>query len=342
MPTGPRNLVTDVAGLSVGHAHDARLASGVTVCLIHAPNAASGLVVGGAPGGRETGLLAPEALATGLDAVVLSGGSTFGLGAADGVQALLRENGVGTTFGGGRIPLAVQAICFDLANGGDKDWGRYPPYREMGYEAAAKAGPAFALGTAGGGYGATTADLKGGVGSASAVTASGHTVGVLVVVNAVASAVVGGGPHFWAGPYEEGDEFGGLGPCPVANAATRHLGWKGGPSTRDVAPATTIALVATDAVLDKAQCRHLAGAASGGLHRGLRFAGGITDGDTVFAAATLRRPLAEPVRDLTELGAVAGDCLARAIARGVHAATALPFPGAKPAWRDRFQNRSAR
>ena len=339
---GPRNLVTDVPGLSVGHAHDARLASGVTVCLIDGPNAASGVVVGGAPGGRQTALLSPETINTGLDAVVLSGGSTFGLGAADGVQAWLREAGRGALFGGVRVPLAAQAICFDLVNGGDKDWGRYPPYRELGHAAAAGAAADFALGTVGGGYGATTADLKGGLGSASTVSSAGHVVGALVVVNAVASAVVGGGPHFWAGPYEEGDEFGGLGPCPTADAATRRLAWKGGPGTDDVAPATTIALVATDAVLDKAQCRHLAGAASGGLHRGLRFAGGITDGDTVFAVSTRRRPMTEPLRDLTEIGALAGDCLARAIARGVHAATALPFPGAKPAWRDRFQNRSAR
>ena len=333
---GPRNLITDVPGLAVGHAHDARLASGVTACLIEGPNAASGLVVGGAPGGRETALLAPEALVTGLDAVVLSGGSTFGLGATDGVQAWLREAGRGAPFGGVRVPLAVQAICFDLANGGTKDWGRYPPYRELGYAAAAAATTDFALGTAGGGYGATTADLKGGLGSASAVTAAGHTVGALVVVNAAASAVVGGGPHFWAAPYEEDGEFGGFGPCPTVDAASRRLAWKGGPAPDAVAPATTLALVATDATLDKAQARHLAGAASGGLHRGLRFAGGITDGDTVFAVSTRRRPLAEPLRDLTEIGALAGDCLARAIARGVFAATALPFPGAKPAWRDLF------
>lgn len=340
---GPRNLVTDVAGLAVGHAHDARLASGVTVCLIEGPNAASGLVVGGAPGGRETALLAPETIAAGIDAIVLSGGSTFGLGASDGVQARLREAGRGALFGGVRVPLAVQAISFDLANGGDKDWGRFPPYRELGYEAVGAAAADFALGTVGGGYGATTADLKGGLGSASAVTTSGHVVGALVVVNAVASAVVGGGPHFWAAPYEEGDEFGALGPCPRADAASRRLVWKGGPSADEVAPATTIALVATDAILDKAQCRHIAGAASGGLHRGLRFAGGITDGDTVFVVSTRRRALAEPLRDLTEIGALAGDCLARAIARGVYEATALPFPSAKPAWRDLFgQNLSAR
>ena len=149
---------------------------------------------------------------TGIDAVLLSGGSVFGLDAAGGALSLLRQQGRGVVVGATKVPIVVQAIVFDLANGGDKDWGRMPPYWELGWQAtqAASSGP-FDLGTAGGGFGATTATLKGGIGSASAVTASGFTVGAIVVVNAVGSATIGDGPHFWAAPCEVGAEFGGLG-----------------------------------------------------------------------------------------------------------------------------------
>lgn len=329
--TGPRNLITDVPGVLVGNAHDDTLASGVTVALFAETCAAACAVLGGAPGSRETTLLEPEMMAPGADAVVLSGGSVFGLDAASGVQAWMRERGRGFAFGPGRVPLVPQAICFDLANGGDKGWGRYPPYRDLGYAAADAAGADFALGTAGGGYGATTVNLKGGLGSASAVTSSGFTVGALVVVNAVASAVVGDGPHFWAAPYEVGDEFGGLGLPPRVSPVERRLAWKGGPQ-----PGTTIALVATDAGLGKAEAKRLAIAAHGGLHKGLRFAHACIDGDTVFAAATARSPRPVALGDLIEIGAAAGDCLARAVARGIYEAAVLPFPGARPAWRDVF------
>ena len=167
---GPRNLITDVPGIRVGNAHDPKLASGVTVALFDEGAVVSGAVLGGAPGTRETDLLEPDKLAPGAHAIVLSGGSAFGLDAASGVQAYLREKGIGFPVGNARVPLVPQAIVFDLLNGGDKDWGRYPPYRELGYIAAAEAAPTFALGTAGGGYGATTVNLKGGLGSASAVT----------------------------------------------------------------------------------------------------------------------------------------------------------------------------
>jgi L-aminopeptidase/D-esterase-like protein len=334
--SGLRNLITDVPGVLVGNAHEARLASGVTAALLDGPCTVSSIVPGGSPGSRDTSLLEPDMTMIGADAVVLSGGSTFGLDAATGVQAWLRERGRGVLFGGMRIPLAPQAIAFDLLNGGDKDWGRYPPYRELGYAAAEAASADFALGSAGGGYGTTTANLKGGLGSASAVTASGLRVGALVVVNAIASAVMGAGPHFWAAPYEEGAEFGGLG-LPALTPDMRRLAWKG--QARPAAgglPGTTIALVATDATLTKGQTKRLAIAASGGLHKALRFAAAATDGDTVFAAAMGRVSRAIEVQEMNELGAVAGDCLARAIARGVYEATALPFPGALPAWRDLF------
>ncbi|WP_372425510.1 P1 family peptidase [Salinarimonas chemoclinalis] len=327
-----RNLITDVAGIAVGNAHDPRLASGVTVALFDAPAVASVSILGGAPGNRDTACLEPDATVEAVDAIVLSGGSGFGLDAASGVQARLRARGRGFAIGPALIPIVPQAIVFDLLNGGDKDWGLYPPYRELGHDACEAAGAHFALGTAGGGFGATTVDLKGGLGSASAVTPSGHTVGALVVVNAIGSAIVGEGPHFWAAPWEVDGEFGGLGlPADVA-ARGRRLAWKGGPQ-----PATTIALVATDAALTKPQAKRVAVQANDGLARALRITHALYDGDTVFCAATGRRPLGDaPAVALTEIGSVAADVLARAVARGVFEATALPFAGALPAWRDRF------
>ncbi len=329
--TRARNLITDVPGLRVGNAHDAALGSGVTVALFDEPAVASCSVMGGAPGTRETDLLEPDKVVPGIHGVVLSGGSAFGLDAASGVQALLREQGVGFAVREARVPLVSQAVIFDLVNGGDKDWGRYPPYRELGYEAAKQVGSTFQLGTIGGGFGATTVDLKGGLGSASAITSAGHAVGALVIVNSIASAVMGDGPHFWAGALEDGDEFGGLGLPARVTPEMRRLVWKGGPQ-----PATTIALVATDAVLSKAQAKRLAVASHGGLARALRFAHGLFDGDTIFSAATGRRPFQDEAAEFTELTALAGDCLARAIARGVYEATALPFGSAQPAWKDKF------
>ncbi|MFC7396611.1 P1 family peptidase [Chelatococcus sp. GCM10030263] len=326
-----RNLITDVAGIHVGNAHNARLASGVTVALFDQQTVASGVVVGGAPAGRDTGCLDPDRFVEGVDAVVLSGGSGFGLDAATGVQAWLRERKRGFPVGNMRVPVVPQAICFDLLNGGDKDWGRYPPYRELGYAACEAADLSFAIGTAGGGYGAATVDLKGGLGSASAVTSGGFTVGALVVVNAIGSTVIGEGPHFWAGGLEEDSEFGGLGLPTKVSPEMRRLRWKGAPE-----PATTIALVATDAVLDKAMTKRLAITGQTGLAKGLRLSHALTDGDTVFAAATGRRPLTDRNNDVIEIGATAADCLARAIARAVYEATALPFPGARPAWKDKF------
>src|SRR5437899_774196 len=204
-----RNLITDVAGILVGHAHDARLNSGVTAIIFDEPAVASVDVRGGAPGTRETDLLEPHRSVERIDAVVLSGGSAFGLDAGAGVQAYLREQGRGFAIGDARVPLVCGATLFDLLNGGDKNWGRFPPYRDLGYSAALAAGVTFALGTAGAGFGATTVNRKGGLGSASAPTRPGHTVGAVVAVNACGSVIVGDGPHFWAAPFELNKEFGG-------------------------------------------------------------------------------------------------------------------------------------
>src|SRR5665213_3374363 len=216
-----RNSITDIPGIRVGHAGDAKLCSGTTVVVFDAPAVASVDVRGGGPGTRETALLDPAQTVEGIDAIVLSGGSAFGLDAASGVQAYLREQGRGFQVREARVPIVPGAILFDLLNGGDKNWGRYPPYREFGYEAAKIAGSEFALGSAGAGLGATTVNLKGGVGSASAVTRGGITVGALAVVNAVGTTVVGDGPHFWAAAFEQNGEFGGRGPVRASKPARR-------------------------------------------------------------------------------------------------------------------------
>jgi len=326
-----RNLITDVTGVQVGHADDAKLASGVTAVVFDQPAVAAVDVRGGAPGTRETDMLDAHRTVERIDAVVLSGGSAFGLDAASGVQAWLRERGRGFAVGDVRIPIVSGAILFDMRNGGDKGWGRYPPYRELGYAAAAAVEAKFALGTAGAGYGATTVNLKGGLGSASAISVHGHTVGALVAVNACGSVTVGDDRQFWAAPFEQDDEFGGQGfPAMVPPAALVPRA-KGGPAEN-----TTIAVVATDAILTKAQAMQLAVMAQDGLARAIYPAHTALDGDTVFAAATGLRPLTEPIGELTELGAVAANVLARAVARGVYEAHALPYPSALPAWRDKF------
>jgi D-aminopeptidase len=323
-----RNLITDVAGVLVGNADDARLASGVTAIVFAEPAVAAVDVRGGAPGTRETDLLEPHRTVERIDAVALSGGSAFGLDAAAGVQAFLHERGRGYAVGETRVPLVCGAILFDLRNGGDKDWGRFPPYRDLGYAAASAAASTFALGTAGAGFGATTVNLKGGLGSASALTRDGHMVGALAAVNAAGSANVGDGPHFWAAPFERDGEFGGLGfPQTVPHAALTPVA-KG-----RLGENTAIGIVATDATLTKAQAKQLAIMAQDGLARAIYPAHTILDGDTVFAAATSRRPLGDPIRQLSELGAVAANVLARAVARGVFEATALA--GGVPSWRDR-------
>jgi L-aminopeptidase/D-esterase-like protein len=325
------NLVTDIKGVSVGHATDLALGSGVTAIVFDDLSTASVTVRGGAPAGRNLGMLDLEATYEKVDAIILSGGSGYGLDAGTGAQAALREMGRGMVFAGIVLPVAPVAILFDLLNGGDKDWGRYPPYRELGFDAVmAAAKGSFALGSVGAGTGATTATLKGGLGSASAMTSNGHMVSAVVAVNAVGTATVGDGPHFWAAPFEIDGEFGGLG-MPV-RFDTR-LRTKGGTPPP---PATTIGCVVTDVALTKPQCRRLAIMADDGLARAVLPAHAPNDGDTVFAVSTGGRALADPVRELTELGHVAGMVMARAIARGVYAATRLPYPPSLAAWRDRF------
>src|ERR1700744_5644971 len=205
------NLLTDITGVRVGHAGDAALASGVTAVIFDQPMVAAMDVRGGGPGTREGALLDVANTVEKIDAIALSGGSAFGLEAGAGVQAWLAEHGRGLHIREAVIPIVPGAICFDLLNGGNKDWGRFAPYRDLGYAAAAAATTSFALGSVGTGLGALTANLKGGLGSASAQTSSGVKVAALAVVNALGAVTVGDGPWFWAAPFEVGGEFGGRG-----------------------------------------------------------------------------------------------------------------------------------
>jgi L-aminopeptidase/D-esterase-like protein len=329
-----RNLLTDVSGVRVGHADDAAIASGVTAIVFDSPAVASIDVRGGGPGTREDALLKPESTVETIDAIALSGGSALGLDAAGGIQAWLAEQGRGLRIREAVIPIVPGAICFDLLNGGNKAWGRYPPYRDLGYAAACAANGDFALGSVGAGLGATTANFKGGLGSASAQTEGGVTVGALAVVNAVGSATVGDGPWFWAAPFETANEFGGRGLPSAFTADMLRARLKGGPAAA-FSENTTLVVVATDAVLTKPQAKRLAMIAHTGMARAIYPVHAPTDGDVVFAAATGKKPV-DPLFGLTELGMVAANTVARAIARGVHSATALPFLGALPAWSDRF------
>jgi L-aminopeptidase/D-esterase-like protein len=320
--TGARNLITDVPGLKVGQASDPRARSGVTV------------VRGGAPGTRETDALSPETLVEAVDAVVLSGGSVYGLAAADGVTAWLGARGRGYALSPDPAvppsPVVPAAILFDMANGGDKAWGEAPPYRALGLAAVAAASEAFDLGTAGAGAGAMAGGLKGGVGSASTLTADGSAVGAICAVNCWGSVVAPGGGSFWAAPYEIGAEFGGLGPAGLRAAPEDWALAKSAAASRN----TTIACVATDVALTPAQARRVAIMAQDGLARAIRPVHAPFDGDVVFALSTARRPCPEPANlSVARLGAIAADTLARAVARGVY--EALPWPGSGVrAWRD--------
>jgi len=324
---GARNLITDVAGLRVGNAQDMRLRSGVTVLVADAPFTAGVHVMGGAPGTRETDLLAPDRVVEQVDALVLSGGSAFGLDAASGVADGLRDMGRGFTVGDVRVPIVPGAILFDMINGGDKDWSENP-YKALGRAALAAASDAFEIGSTGAGTGASTAILKGGLGSASVVLPDGTTVGALVAVNALGSATVGDTPEFWAAPFEVGQEFGGLGtarsypdPMLAPTKLAQHAN-------------TTIGIVATDAALTQAQCTRLATAAHDGFARALLPSHTLMDGDLIFAAATGTRP-APDLAGQVLLGHAAACVMARAIARAVFSARSLPGD-TLPSWQDRF------
>ena len=331
---GARNLITDVAGLRVGNAHSAAIVTGTTVLTADRPFAAVVDIRGGAPGTRETDALDPMGLAGLADALVLSGGSVHGLDAASGVTAALHAAGRGFRLApdAPTAPIVPAAILFDLTNGGDKAWGEEPPYRALGRAAYAAASDTFPLGNVGAGFGARAGAYKGGLGSASAVTDDGFTVGALAAVNSLGSPLIPGTDVFWAWPFEQDGEFGRRRPRGDEMSDLDLPADLKGP----VRPGTntTIAIVALDADVSRIELKRIAVMASDGVARALRPAHTPFDGDLVFALTTAARPVAEPrARALMRLGSIAADTLARAIARGVYEAATL---GAMKSYRDSF------
>jgi L-aminopeptidase/D-esterase-like protein len=331
---GPRNLITDVAGLRVGQAQDPAARTGTTVILPDEAVVVAADVRGGGPATRETDATDLQNLVHAFDAVVLSGGSVYGLGAADGVVAWLGAHNRGFTMapapGVPKSPVVPSAALYDLANGGAKGWGMEPPYKALGVRALEAASDHFDLGTAGAGYGAMAGGLKGGIGSASMVTADGITVGALVAVNSAGSVVAPGIRQFWAAPFEIGAEFGGLGSANLKGPPDDWGRARPNPKPREN---TTLAVVATDAKLTPDEAKRVAIMAQDGMARAIRPSHSPFDGDIVFAMATGKRDVGEPRAFTTaRIGALAADTLARAIARAVYEAT--PWPGTSVAtWR---------
>jgi L-aminopeptidase/D-esterase-like protein len=323
---GPRNLITDVAGLKVGHATDEAVRSGVTVLLCESGWAAAVDVRGGGPGTRETDALASENLVGRAHAVVLAGGSVFGLAAADGVAASLSAQGIGLKLRpqSPSIPIIPCAVLHDLGNGGDKDWALSPPYRDLGLRASDAAQADFALGSCGAGRGAQAGMRKGGIGSASLDCHGGLVVGALAAVNSVGSVFMPDGKTFWAWPFELQKEFGGGGPpqcaMDLSDPAPDEARLSGLGRLRSGVN-TTIAVVACNADLSSVECRRVAMMAQDGIARAVRPAHTPFDGDTVFALASAELPLDNHVlraAQVGRIGSAAADCLARAIARAVH------------------------
>ena len=318
---GSTNLITDVPGLRVGNVHDGALKSGVTVLLPDRPILAAVDVRGGGTGTRDTEALSLSGTVSEIHGLVLSGGSAFGLNAAGGVQSYLKERAVGFQVGTAdaglvRVPIVPQAILFDLLNGGDKDWGRRAPYEDMAYAACEIAAADCKIGAQGAGFGATTANGPGGLGSASLNIENGVMVGALVAVNAAGSVTVGDTEHFWAAPLELGDEFGGKGlPSPLPGNA-HHVRLKGSAGQN-----TTLGIIATNAKLDKMQLNRLAVMAQTGLARAIWPVHSPLDGDVVFALSTGEIELDDPAMHLATLGGHAANTLARAVARGVYEAS---------------------
>ena len=325
---GPRNLITDVPGIRVGNAEQADHLTGVTVVLPDGPAVAAVDVRGGGPGTRETDAMQPSALVERVDAVTLSGGSAFGLEAASGVASWLAARGRGFQVGAARVPIVPAAILFDLMDGAPGDWGHMPPYRGLGLNACDAAGEDFALGNAGAGMGATAGALKGGLGSVSAKGDDGLIVGALAAANPVGSVVMPGQSTLWAWMLEQNGELGGQTPPDSPVSLEPDL-----PDMLRAAANTTLVVVAVSAPLTRPQAQRVAIMAQDGIARAVRPAHTPYDGDTVFVLSTGEGPPPGPAM-VARIGALAADCTARAIARGVYEAE--PAAG-KHSWREMYR-----
>ena len=315
MQPGPKNLITDVSGVCVGNAHDEALKSGVTVFSSDQEFIASYAVIGGAPGTRETDLLAPDKSVDKIDALVLSGGSAYGLDAASGVMDRLRLKKQGFAIGFYKVPIVPAAILFDLNNGGNKEW-RENPYPNLGRLAFDDLSQEFDIGSIGAGFGAQCGMMKGGLGSASFQLQSGITVGALVAANPIGNVTDASGKHFWAAPFEVDDEFGGFGP-PKGKRDEQSFDHTKLTSLIERAN-TTIAIVATDAALNKSEAQRMAIAAHDGFARAIVPSHLPLDGDLIFAAATCKHRAPKGHLAFAEICHAASLCVSRATARGVY------------------------
>ncbi len=354
MQPGPKNNITDVKGIKVGHAHDKELMSGVTVILPDNAAVAAVDCRGGAPGTRETDVLNPANLVDEIHAIVLSGGSAMGLDTAGGVASSLKDQGVGFRVGEDiSVPIIPAAILFDLQNGGKKSSIQEHTYFEFGQKAVLNADYNCSMGNVGAGTGAISGSLKGGVGTSSLLQKSvtsannGFTVGALAAVNSFGSVTLPGSLDFWAWPFERNAEFGGRGiPKNTLTKSNNSENQKINEFELDfdfespffeinhsqkkfsekinVPTNTTLCVVATDAALTKSQAHRIAIMAQDGFARALRPVHTPFDGDTVFVLSTGAIPLSNtPPIDIARLGMMASDCVSRAIARGVFEAKSI-------------------
>lgn len=321
---GTYNLITDVPGFTVGSAADEQAATGVTVVRCGQDAFVSAVDVrGGGPGARETDVLSPENLVGRAHAFVLSGGSVFGLAAADSVTAALSDAGTGLTLTGKPpvIPVVPGAVLHDLDNGGDKNWGKSPPYHELGRRALLDAGKEFSLGPAGAGRGAMAGSVRGGLGSSSLVLDNGIVIGALVAANPAGSVFMPDGRTFYSWPWEQEKEFGGRPPPLSGDTADPFPPCSGYGKIRTPGKNTTLAVVAVSADLTCVEAKRIAIMAHDGIARAVRPAHTPFDGDIVFTAAGGTDKLTgnglQRALSVAAIGSAAGDCVARAIARAV-------------------------
>ena len=328
---GQYNSIIDVAGLRVGHAHDEARATGVSVVLPDDRSIAACDIRGGGPGTRETDALAPENFVDAVDGIFLSGGSVYGLAAGSAITDWLGARGKGFRLVENVLPSPIVsgAILFDLANGGDKDWGEQPPYYDLARRASIAADhAAFDLGNVGAGYGALAGHVKGGLGSASCITEDGFEIGALVAVNSFGAVVRPGTRRLWAADYEADDEMGGVEDDRKPDMGDIFANTKMSASPRTN---TSLAVVAVNATLTPSEVRRVAMMAQDGLARAIRPAHAAVDGDSVFALATGRREMGGGgggvsgmrALEVSRLGAWGADCVSRAVGRAIWSAESL-------------------
>ena len=329
---GKNNLITDVDNILVGNAEDKNVGTGVTVLIPPIGSTAAADVRGGAPGTREVGALNPYNLVDTIDAIVLSGGSAWGLEAASSAANFIGKSGRGfkTTENIKNVPMVPAAILFDLSNGGSKDWGDTPPYNKLGIEAASKASIKFKLGNIGSGYGAKAGSLKGGLGSASFENEEGLKVGGLFAVNSFGSVVNSETGQFWAASDELNNEFGGMGApqdLPEDILAGSSIGHALEKSN------TTIGIVATNAKLDSKTAKRIAIMSHTGMARAIRPIHTPVDGDVIFVVSTNTFDRELTYREINEIGELGARVCSRSISRAIYEAEKLYE---MQSWKDRY------